>query len=517
MSDSTNASNPQRIVVLGGGRVGSAIARDLAKDDGFRVTVADHDDAVQERLAPFTDIAVQSADLGDRQVLHSVIADADLVVGAVPGWMGYQTLEGIIEAGKNVVDISFFEEDPAPLDALAKEKGVTAVMDCGVAPGLSNLMLGHWAAKYERIDRFVCLVGGLPQDPEPPWNYKAPYSPSDVIEMYTRPARMRRGGKAITLEALSEPELLDFPGVGTLEAFNTDGSRTLMDFEDIPDLVERTLRYPGHREYIALLRDGGFFDRTPRQVGQGAHRAHGHDVANALRAVVPRAEGLRPHRHAPHRRRHPARPAHSGSAGSVRPLRPRAGHLVHGPHHRLSLRRGNATRRPWNLSAARSVTAGSGRTLCRLLPGGDGGFGGAGHPVRSPLVGVAVDKPRSLHQPSQLVGDGMTRPTFIGGDQVRWIDVPVAYVTADAETQLSATAVVALLPALGVGDAPQGLRRIVVAVPEIPADVVTTAVDVGPAPDFQIVGTAGRGLLPSVVRILGPAVADGKAAGINLP
>lgn len=272
MSDSTNASNPQRVVVLGGGRVGSAIARDLAKDDGFRVTVADHDDAVQERLAPFTDIAVQSADLGDRQVLHSVIADADVVVGAVPGWMGYQTLEGIIEAGKNVVDISFFEEDPAPLDALAKEKGVTAVMDCGVAPGLSNLMLGHWAAKYERIDRFVCLVGGLPQDPEPPWNYKAPYSPSDVIEMYTRPARMRRGGKAITLEALSEPELLEFPGVGTLEAFNTDGSRTLMDFEDIPDLVERTLRYPGHREYIALLRDGGFFDRTPRQVGK-AHIA----------------------------------------------------------------------------------------------------------------------------------------------------------------------------------------------------------------------------------------------------
>lgn len=266
MSDSSPAT--QRIVVLGGGRVGSAIARDLANDPGFEVRVVDHDPEAVERLASFEQLTVTTADLQDALQLQEAIADADLVIGAVPGWMGYATLKTVIEAKKNVVDISFFEQDPAPLDALARSRGVTAVMDCGVAPGLSNFVLGQLASHFERIDRFVCLVGGLPQDPQPPWHYKAPYSPVDVIEMYTRPARLRRLGEAITLPALTEPEILDFPGVGELESFNTDGLRTLMSFEDIPELVERTLRYPGHLDQITLLRDSGFFDHQPRRVGE---------------------------------------------------------------------------------------------------------------------------------------------------------------------------------------------------------------------------------------------------------
>ncbi len=265
MSESSPTS--QRIVVLGGGRVGSAIARDLANDPKFEVHVVDHDGEAVERLAAFDHLTASTADLRDPQQLRQAIGEADLVIGAVPGWMGFETLKTVIEAGKNTVDISFFEEDPAPLDALARTHGVTAVMDCGVAPGLSNFMLGHLASRFERIDRFVCLVGGLPQDPLPPWSYKAPYSPVDVIEMYTRPARLRRLGEAITLPALTEPETLDFPGVGELEAFNTDGLRTLMSFEDIPELAERTLRYPGHLDQIILLRDSGFFDRQPRTVG----------------------------------------------------------------------------------------------------------------------------------------------------------------------------------------------------------------------------------------------------------
>ena len=263
---SATHSTPQRLVVLGGGRVGSAIARDLANDDSFSVRVVDHDVATVERLSAFDSLTVQTADLRDSQQVAASIGDADLVIGAVPGWMGYATLQTVIEAGKNVVDISFFEEDPAPLDALARNRGVTAVMDCGVAPGLSNFVLGHLASRFERIDRFVCLVGGLPQNPQPPWLYKAPYSPVDVIEMYTRPARLRRHGEAITLPALTEPERLDFPGVGELEAFNTDGLRTLMSFEKIPELVERTLRYPGHLDLILMLRDSGFFDPEKRTI-----------------------------------------------------------------------------------------------------------------------------------------------------------------------------------------------------------------------------------------------------------
>lgn len=262
-------SETNRIVVLGGGRVGSAIARDLV-DSAFAVTVVDHDARARDRLVASIDF--QQADLRDPAEVGRMVGGFDLVIGAVPGWLGFQTLRSVIEAGRDVVDISFFEEDPFELDELARAKGVTAVVDCGVAPGLSNLVLGHLDTRFDRLDRFVCLVGGLPEQPEPPWRYKAPYSPADVIEMYTRPARIRRDGVAVTLPALTEPEVIDFPGVGDLEAFNTDGLRTLLDTCDVPDLCERTLRYPGHREQIALLSTSGFFDRDIRQVGESSVR-----------------------------------------------------------------------------------------------------------------------------------------------------------------------------------------------------------------------------------------------------
>jgi len=255
-----------RLLVLGAGRVGSAIALDLAADPAFHVTVADHD-ADRARSFPSTGaVRFLHTDLAQPGRVREVVAPFDLVIGAVPGWMGFQTLQAAIQAGKDVVDISFFEQDPFDLDELARDHGVTAVVDCGVAPGLSNLVLGRLEGEFERIDSFTCLVGGLPEHPTPPWNYKAPYSPSDVIEMYTRPARLVRAGKVVTLPALTEPEHLDFPGLGTLEAFNTDGLRTLLSTTSIPELTEKTLRYPGHREQIALLASGGFFDQE-REVG----------------------------------------------------------------------------------------------------------------------------------------------------------------------------------------------------------------------------------------------------------
>jgi saccharopine dehydrogenase-like NADP-dependent oxidoreductase len=258
-----------RVTVLGGGRVGSAIARDLAASDDFAVTVVDVSPDTPERFRTWGAIDVKVEDLTNPARVQSVVGDADLVVGAVPGSMGYATLRSVIDAGRNVVDISFFEEDPFSLDALARERGVTAVMDCGVAPGLSNMVLGHWLTGFDRLDRFECLVGGLPEAPQPPWNYKAPYSPSDVIEMYTRPARFRRDGREVTMPALSEPETLQFPGIGALEAFNTDGLRTLLHTCDVPNLVERTLRYPGHRRDIELLQQSGLFSTQPRRVGEG--------------------------------------------------------------------------------------------------------------------------------------------------------------------------------------------------------------------------------------------------------
>jgi saccharopine dehydrogenase-like NADP-dependent oxidoreductase len=246
------------ITVLGGGMVGSAIAQDLANETSFRVTVADRDPGALARCASLG-VATREADLARGEVVGDVIADADLVIGAVPGFMGYDTLLRVIEAGKNVVDISFFPEDPFSLNDLAEERGVTAIMDCGLAPGLGNILMGRFDADMDRVDSFLCYVGGLPVVRRKPYEYGAVFSPIDVIEEYTRPARYIENGMEIVRPALSDIEMMDFRGVGTLEAFNSDGLRTLAQTMSAPNMKEKTMRYPGHAALMAVLRDTGFF------------------------------------------------------------------------------------------------------------------------------------------------------------------------------------------------------------------------------------------------------------------
>lgn len=260
-----------RVAILGAGRVGYAIALDLAADPSLDVTAVDIDPERGRRFPSGSGVRFLRADVGDPRVAGEAVSGFDLVVGAVPGHMGYATLRAAIEAGKDVVDISFFEQDPFDLDELARERGVTAVVDCGVAPGLGNVVFGKLEREFDRIDRFVCMVGGIPADPTPPWNYKAPYSPSDVIEVYTRPARVVREGRVVTLPALSELETIAFPGVGLLEAFNTDGLRTLLRDGTVGEMAEKTLRYPGHRDQLALLAASGFFDEERTVNGVALH------------------------------------------------------------------------------------------------------------------------------------------------------------------------------------------------------------------------------------------------------
>jgi saccharopine dehydrogenase-like NADP-dependent oxidoreductase len=165
-------------------------------------------------------------------------------------------------------DISFMAEDALQLDGLARDRGLTAVVDCGVAPGLSNLAVGRGQATLERLLSVAIYVGGLPRARHWPYAYSAPFAPGDVIEEYTRPVRLRRHGRELTVEALGECELLDFEGVGTLEAFVTDGLRSLLATVEAPDMVEKTLRYPGHAELMRVLRHSGFFDQQPVRLGQ---------------------------------------------------------------------------------------------------------------------------------------------------------------------------------------------------------------------------------------------------------
>lgn len=256
-----------QLLVLGAGRVGGAMAIDLSKDERFAVAVADRDPSRLEALKRSHGIEGRLADLSSPDELRRVLNDADFVISAVPGFLGFQTLHTVIECGKNVIDIAFFPEDPFELDSLAKARGVTAIVDCGVAPGMSNLLIGHVAALLDRTERASIYVGGLPVRPEKPYEYKAVFSPIDVIEEYTRPARIVEDGRLVVRPPLTEIEHLDFPEIGTLEAFNSDGLRTLAETIDAPNLVEKTMRYPGHAEKMALLRDTGFFSTEPVRIG----------------------------------------------------------------------------------------------------------------------------------------------------------------------------------------------------------------------------------------------------------
>ncbi len=248
-----------QITVLGAGMVGSAIARKLAEDGRFQISAADRSPQALADLAQRAPVQTHCADLSSPATLHDLIAAADLVISAVPGFMGFATLKTVIEARKNVVDISFFEEDAYDLDALARLNGVTAVVDCGVAPGLSNIIAGYARNQLDEIDLIDIAVGGLPQARHWPFEYKAVFSPVDVIEIYTRPAWLVEHGREVARPALSGLELIDFPGVGTLEAFNTDGLRTLRRTLRAPNMRERTLRYPGHANLMRVFRESGFF------------------------------------------------------------------------------------------------------------------------------------------------------------------------------------------------------------------------------------------------------------------
>lgn len=253
------------VAVLGTGMVGKAIALDLAKH--FEVTCFDLSkenlEEVQHRN-PAINIAAN--DLTDHRLYADFLAPFDLVVTAVPGFMGYKTLEAVIDAGKNVVDISFFPEDALLLNDLAKKKEVTAITDCGVAPGVSNLILGRYNEEM-KITSFECYVGGLPKERKPPFEYKAPFSPVDVIQEYVRPARLVENGEVVTKPALSDVETLNFPGIGELEAFNTDGLRSLIyTMGHIPEMKEKTLRYPGHVRIMLALQQAGFFDSAPLRI-----------------------------------------------------------------------------------------------------------------------------------------------------------------------------------------------------------------------------------------------------------
>lgn len=256
----------KKVIVLGAGLVGLPMALDLAQGEEFDVSVADINSS-RFRYLETNGINTVKADLRNKESLQQSISGFDYIINAVPGFMGFNTLRTCIEAGKDTIDIAFFPEDVYDLNDLAKKNNVVVISDIGVAPGMSNLLTGYAAYKLDQVDDVKIFVGGLPRIRTQPWEYKAVFSPTDIIEEYTRPARIVRNGEIVTIDPLTEIEHLEFEKIGTLEAFNSDGLRSLLFNIKAENMVEKTLRYPGYAKKIKFLSDNGFFASKPIKVG----------------------------------------------------------------------------------------------------------------------------------------------------------------------------------------------------------------------------------------------------------
>lgn len=253
----------KKILVLGGGMVGSVMAADLSKS--YDVTAVDLNTSLLQKLQNEYEITVKELNVMEEIKsgnLGEFLNDFDLVLGAMPGYLGFEVMKEVINCGKPIVDISFYPENPFVLDELAKSKETFGIMDIGVAPGMGNLLLALHSNSMT-VENFECYVGGLPLERKMPFQYKAPFSPIDVIEEYTRPARLKVNGEIVVKPAMSELEDIDFDEIGTLQAFNSDGLRSLLyTFPDIPNMKEKTLRYPGHIDLITTLQKIGFLDNN---------------------------------------------------------------------------------------------------------------------------------------------------------------------------------------------------------------------------------------------------------------
>ncbi len=263
-------TKPKRALVLGAGMVGSLMARDLAQGGEFSVTLVDRSQKALDKAAKGfpqgATIRTQTADVSCADTLTALAKEHDVVLGALASHLGFAALETLCRTGQPYADISFMSENALEWHDLAREHGTTCVVDCGVAPGMSNLLVGEGVRRLDRADSFEIYVGGLPRERQWPFEYKAGFAPADVIEEYTRPARLVENGQVVVREALSEPERISFEGLGELEAFNTDGLRSLIETLDVPNMKEKTLRYPGHIELMRVFRDTGLFRKDPIQV-----------------------------------------------------------------------------------------------------------------------------------------------------------------------------------------------------------------------------------------------------------
>lgn len=254
-----------KVLIIGCGNIGSVSAQDLVKSvPSTEIVVADKNEKRAKDVAEKIEkdnVSWTGLDTSNHGELVNTLKGFDLAMGFLPGKLGYGLCKACIDAGKDLVDVSYMAENPMALNASAAKAGVTIVPDCGLAPGISNVLVGHAVGKLDEVKAVHVMVGGLPEKPVPPLGYTITWSPESLIDEYTRKVVIVKKGRKVEIEALSGVEAITFPKVGELEAFYTDGLRTLLyTMENVEEMWEKTLRYLGHAEKIKAFQTLGFFD-----------------------------------------------------------------------------------------------------------------------------------------------------------------------------------------------------------------------------------------------------------------
>jgi lysine 6-dehydrogenase len=279
-----------KMMVLGSGLQGSACAWDLLRTTDADVTLADaHPGVLPAVLEEYRGgrLTVTTLDARDHAGVRDSMAGQTGVLSALPYYLNADMAKLAVEAGVHFADLggnTDIVRQQQRLDAEARARGVSVMADCGLAPGMVNILAAEGIRRLETVEAVRCYVGGLPQDPQPPLNYTIVYSLEGVLDYYTTPSWILRDGRPIRVEALSELELLEFPAPARrLEAFHTAGGISTMpwDFEGrIPVMEYKTLRYPGHADIIRVIRELGLFSTESVDVHGAAVRPR--DVFVAL-------------------------------------------------------------------------------------------------------------------------------------------------------------------------------------------------------------------------------------------
>ena len=273
-----------KALILGGSGIqGAAVAQDMVKKESVTevVIAARRKEALEATASRLKNekLKTRCVDVSDKDGLVKLINKGgfDVVVSSVPWRVAIPPLEASIEAGVNLLDFGLyqnlaFDENISKFDENAKNRGATVVPSCGVAPGLTNMLAGHGASKLDKVNKIHIFVGGIPEKPLPPLGYKTVWSLEGVWTEYSGKCRIIRDGKMDEVDAASEIEFIDFPKVGRLQAFYTDGIGTLLHsykeplLKGVKEVYEKTLRWPGHIEKIYTLRECLLLDIEPIKV-----------------------------------------------------------------------------------------------------------------------------------------------------------------------------------------------------------------------------------------------------------